>query len=132
MDALAVPQVQPDKGYTLLYLPEEELHELGLLYLHYYLKFQGVPTLFLGQSVPLMYLREALTTVPVAAVASVFTTCPSRDKLRDYVEELRSMVPSNASIHLTGLQLNDALSGPVWPDGVHIHAHMGALKDALV
>lgn len=132
LDALAVPQVQPDKGYTLLYLPEEELHELGLLYLHYYLKFKGVPTLFLGQSVPLMYMREALNTVPVAAVASVFTTCPSRDKLRDYVEELRAMVPQTATVHLTGLQLNDALSGPAWPEGVFIHAHMGALKDALV
>jgi DNA-binding transcriptional MerR regulator len=132
LDALAIPQPAPGEGYTLLYLPEEELHELGLLYLHYYLKFKGVPTLFLGQSVPLMYLKDALTSVPVRQVVSVFTTCPTRDDLRSYVHELRSLVPPQASIHLTGLQLNDALSGPEWPSGVHIHPHLGALKESVV
>jgi DNA-binding transcriptional MerR regulator len=132
LDALAAPQPGLGEGYTLLYLPEEELHELGLLYLHYYLKFSGVPTLFLGQSVPLMYLKDVLTAVPIRQVVSVFTTCPSRDNLRSYIMELRSLVPPKANIHLTGLQLNDALNEAEWPFGVHIHPHLGALKEHVV
>ena len=132
LDALAAPQPGLGEGYTLLYLPEEELHELGLLYLHYYLKFSGVPTLFLGQSVPLMYLKDVLTAVPIRQVVSVFTTCPSRDNLRSYILELRSLVPPKANIHLTGLQLNDALNEAEWPFGVHIHPHLGALKQHVV
>ena len=37
---------------VLLFLPEGEHHELGLLYVHYLLKSQGVKTLYLGADLP--------------------------------------------------------------------------------
>lgn len=37
----------------LLFLPEGEYHELGLLYMYYLLKHKGVRTLYLGANVPL-------------------------------------------------------------------------------
>ncbi len=60
---------------VLLFLPEGEYHELGLLFMHYLLKSRGVNSLYLGSNVPLKdvdyvaklkspdYLYSHLTTV---------------------------------------------------------------------
>ena len=37
----------------VLFLPENEIHELGLLYLNYELVLRGFKTIYLGQSLPL-------------------------------------------------------------------------------
>jgi len=63
------------KTKVLLFLPENEHHELGLLFLNYMLKSRGVKTIYLGANVPLAdvqfvvnikqpdYLYTHLTTV---------------------------------------------------------------------
>jgi len=51
-----VTKVVGDK-LALLFLPEGEHHELGLLYVHYLLKTRGVKTLYLGANVPLADLN---------------------------------------------------------------------------
>jgi MerR family transcriptional regulator, light-induced transcriptional regulator len=60
---------------VLLFLPEGEYHELGLLFMNYLLKSRGIATVYLGSSVPLKdvayivklkkpdYLYSHLTTV---------------------------------------------------------------------
>ena len=46
--------LKPDKQDSyLLFLPEGELHEIGLLMANYLLKAAGKHTIYLGQSVPL-------------------------------------------------------------------------------
>ena len=40
------------KGTYLLFLPEGELHEIGLLFAHYLLKRFGYNVVYLGQNVP--------------------------------------------------------------------------------
>jgi methanogenic corrinoid protein MtbC1 len=47
-----VSQIKSEK-VALLFLPEGEFHELGLLYVYYLLKNQGVKVLYLGADVPL-------------------------------------------------------------------------------
>ncbi len=51
-----VTHLSVDKN-VLLFLPEGEHHELGLLYVHYILKSRGVKTLYLGANVPLKDLE---------------------------------------------------------------------------
>lgn len=69
-----VSQIKSNKT-ALLFLPEGEFHELGLLYVYYLLKTKGVKVLYLGADVPLNdlefivkakkpdYLYTHLTTV---------------------------------------------------------------------
>lgn len=45
-------QVKVDKTF-LLYLPEGEYHELGLLFMYFILKSRGVRTIYLGANVPI-------------------------------------------------------------------------------
>lgn len=46
------PQITNDKSF-LLFLPEGEHHELGLLFINYLLKRRGASTIYLGANVPL-------------------------------------------------------------------------------
>lgn len=48
----SVSQIKSEK-VALLFLPEGEFHELGLLYVYYLLKSRGVKVLYLGADVPL-------------------------------------------------------------------------------
>jgi MerR family transcriptional regulator, light-induced transcriptional regulator len=73
IDSVITP-VKVDKS-VLLFLPEGEYHELGLLFMYYLLKNRGVTTYYLGSNVPLKdveyvvklknpdYLYSHLTTV---------------------------------------------------------------------
>lgn len=45
---------------VLMFLPESELHELGMLFLNYILKNKGYRTIYLGQAVPLADLPRIL------------------------------------------------------------------------
>ncbi|MFB6343920.1 MerR family transcriptional regulator [Saccharicrinis sp. FJH62] len=48
----------PTKKHTfILFLPDEELHELGLLFYNYILRNMGYKVIYLGQSVPLEDLK---------------------------------------------------------------------------
>lgn len=52
LDELPLPT--PDqKPSILLFLPEGEIHELGLLYVHYILRLQGYSTYYLGSNSPI-------------------------------------------------------------------------------
>ena len=53
----AMPRAQSQK-MGLLFLPEGEYHELGLLYVHYLLKQHGVGVLYLGADLPLSDLEH--------------------------------------------------------------------------
>ena len=56
-----------NKTYVL-FLPDNEVHELGLLFLNYELTNKGLHTIYLGQSVPidsLEYLTDFYTILPL-------------------------------------------------------------------
>jgi DNA-binding transcriptional MerR regulator len=60
-DALGLP-AQTSKGTVLLFLPEHEWHELGLLFYNYALRARGFHTVYLGQSVPLTGLKRIISS----------------------------------------------------------------------
>lgn len=53
-------QRRPDARTFLLFLPEGELHEMGLLFHSYLIQRAGHKVIYLGQSVPLRDLQEVL------------------------------------------------------------------------
>jgi len=75
----------------LFFLPEGELHEIGLLFYCYMAKKRGFRTIYLGQSVPLSDLPEMVSKrrVDYLATASV-TTFNGRD-ITDFIRELSSL-----------------------------------------
>lgn len=92
IDQLTVAPKADAKNH-LLYLPSGELHELGLLYLHFLLRKNGQRSLFLGQDVPLEYLKEASDRCHPDVIVSIFTTSPHRDDLENYLHQLGTSHP---------------------------------------
>ena len=74
----------------VLFLPENEIHDLGLLFLNYELIFHGRKTIFLGPSIPLNNMRYLLEIHPNPRFISYLTVAPREisDFIADFEREL--------------------------------------------
>lgn len=72
----------------VLFLPENEIHELGLLYLNYELVLRGHHTIYLGQSLPLNNLNYFLESNREICFITSLTIQPYDDKIEDYFNKI--------------------------------------------
>ncbi|MGH1386645.1 MerR family transcriptional regulator [Kordia sp.] len=79
----------------VLYLPENEIHEIGLLYLNYELQLKGYHTIYLGQTIPIDSLTNVHNFFPELYFISYFTVTPIEDKLEDYLDEFNKQIGFN-------------------------------------
>lgn len=98
-----VSQMKSNKT-ALLFLPEGEFHELGLLYVYYLLKTKGVKVLYLGADVPLDDLEFIVKAkkpdylyTHLTAVANNF----SIEKFMNNIHKKITNIPVIISGHLT-------------------------------
>lgn len=102
IDGLMIPE-GPHR--YILYLPEGEMHEMGLLFAKYILKSRGIQTLYLGQSVPLHDLIEAARLYKPDGLLAFITTPNSSKSIKQYVEALHTEFPKQ-DILIAGSQVN--------------------------
>ena len=57
-EKLQVLQPTNDEKVFVLYLPSNEIHELGLMYLNYEILHHGYRSIYLGESIPLDNLKD--------------------------------------------------------------------------
>jgi DNA-binding transcriptional MerR regulator len=84
--------IKNSKKTYVLFLPENEIHELGLLYLNYELVLRGNQTIYLGQSLPLDNLDFFFKNEQKICFVSSLTTQPYDDKLDAYFREIESLL----------------------------------------
>ena len=82
---------ESSKTYVL-FLPENEIHEIGLLYLNYELVLRGAHTIYLGQSLPLNNLDYFLESDNEICFITSLTIKPYDDKIEDYFKEIDAMI----------------------------------------
>ena len=85
------PPEKTDKVFVL-YLPINEIHELGLLYLQYEITLRGYQSIYLGQSVPIQSLESLLDRFENIIYISYFTIRPSSENLSDYLKEFEKTI----------------------------------------
>ena len=121
-----------DDGKTFaLFLPANELHEIGLLYLAYVLKERGDKVFYLGQSLPKEYLTDLLDNQKVDALVSVFTTNPDFEYLSEYLQDLDDLIKDRSvQVHLTGYQFND-FGRNSYGSNIQIHKTLKELSTAV-
>ena len=90
----------------VLYLPDNEIHELGLLYLNYEILERGYKTIFLGQSVPTTSLSNFQDKSDKIIFVSCFTIEPNHDRVEEYLSEFEKEILSNetSELWITGYQ----------------------------
>lgn len=76
----------------VLFLPENEIHEIGLLYLNYELVLRGFQTIYLGQSLPLKNLNYFLKGDREICFITSLTIQPYDDKIEDYFNEISEVM----------------------------------------
>lgn len=74
-----------------LFLPENEIHELGLLFLNYELVAHGYKVIYLGQSIQLENLKYLSVNHPNLSFVSYFTVEPHKDNLQSYFEDFNAV-----------------------------------------
>lgn len=82
-----------DKVFVL-YLPLNEIHELGLMYLNYEIISNGYRTIFLGESVPTDSLKNILTYFDNPVFLTYMTVEPDKENINDYLKEVHDQVLS--------------------------------------
>ncbi len=87
IDSLSPPD-NPGKKKFVLYLPENELHEMGLLFYTYIIRKAGHTIMYLGQSTPFAGLRDLVERWhPHYLVTGALTTLPF-GKPEDYLRRI--------------------------------------------
>ena len=93
----------------VLYLPMNEIHDLGLLYLHYELLLHGYQSIYLGQSVPVANLNDVQKVYDNICFISYLTVEPSRMSVLEYIETVNNtvLVDTNSELWLLGRKLSE-------------------------
>nr|WP_315165379.1 MerR family transcriptional regulator [uncultured Flavobacterium sp.] len=80
-------QTKTDKVFVLS-LPMNEIHELGLMYLHYEILLNGYKSIYLGESMPIENLKDLKKHFNSIVFVSYLTVQPERDNLDDYIQKM--------------------------------------------
>jgi len=92
-------QVNTNKIFVL-YLPDNEVHELGLMMINYEIISKGHQAIFLGQSVPIESLKDLLSHYDDITFVSYFTIKPEKEDFVDYINDFNSKLLIKDSIKL--------------------------------
>ncbi len=95
----------PDAKTFLLFLPEREMHELGLLFYNYLIKKNGFNVIYLGQSVPFDDLAEVVRIRHTDYLFTYFVAALKQKDIPEYLQRLSKAFPRK-QIFITGIQVN--------------------------
>jgi DNA-binding transcriptional MerR regulator len=84
-------QEQNDMVFAL-YLPYQEIHEIGLLYCNYEILNAGFKTIYLGNNIPLDSLHYILKHHEKVTFLSYFTVEPQQQSISDYLNSFETEV----------------------------------------
>jgi MerR family transcriptional regulator, light-induced transcriptional regulator len=97
----SVNSYAPCDKMALLFLPEGEHRELGLLYLYYLLKCRGIQVIYLGGDVPLKEIEFVAHLKQPDYIFTHLTHIPGRFSIEKFIHQMAQRIPS-ASINISG------------------------------
>lgn len=106
------------KGATILFfLPEGELHEMGLLFYSYMAQKSGYNVIYLGQFVPFQDLISMEQNVEIEFVFTAFVNSFPKETLENYLIRLKDVFRKQ-KVFITGWQLH--MHSPELPRNVKV------------
>lgn len=126
-------RINTSKKAFVLYLPENEIHELGLMFINHELVNRGYQSIFLGFSVPLESLSSLQDYYEEIIYISYFTVKPEKSDIEQYIKDFDKLLISNGSkteLWILGQMLN-ALDLDNLPKGVSAFKSIQSLIDNL-
>ncbi|WP_369999852.1 MerR family transcriptional regulator [Winogradskyella sp.] len=106
-ELIQAKQDNNSKQTFVLFLPENEIHELGLMFVNYQLIEKGYQAIYLGQSIPASNLKDLQNYYDDIVFISYFTIKPNTEDFRKYLEEFDDMLlkKHNSKLWILGRML---------------------------
>jgi methanogenic corrinoid protein MtbC1 len=111
-----LPLVNSSKPALLMFLPEGELHEIGLIFMHYILRSKGIKILYVGANIPLKDIIAIVDATKVACIYCHLTSASEKYPLEKFLTKLTIKLPSMPAI-ISGSLLDRYGKNP--PSGIH-------------
>jgi DNA-binding transcriptional MerR regulator len=89
-----------DKPIFVIFLPENEIHELGVLYLNYLILSNGFRTIFLGQSLQTSSLETLYSYNSKFYFVSYLTVEPNKEEIMPFLKNFHSTLLENRDSRL--------------------------------
>lgn len=106
-ELLQAKNVTKEDKTFVLFLPENEIHDIGLLYLNYEITLKGYKTIYLGPTLPISSLKEMLNYSDNLFFISYFTVEPNKAIIRNYIENFNHEmgIENDYSLWVLGYQV---------------------------
>ena len=130
-ERLQLLEPKPVSKTFVLYLPENEIHDIGLLFINYQLRGKGYHTIFLGESVPMESLTDLLDFFDEITFVSYFTVYPIVQEIPDYIKKFNKLMleKDNTKLFLLGKQLSDIQLDNLYPKTTIFNSIENLIKD---
>jgi len=102
-------ETKPNSKKTfVLFLPDNEIHELGIMFLNYQIVSNNYHCIFLGQSVPMESLADIINYYDDIIFLSYFTIKPLKEEIDDYLKSFSETLleKTDAEFWILGQMLN--------------------------
>jgi DNA-binding transcriptional MerR regulator len=120
-----------DKVFVL-FLPLNEIHELGLMYLNYEILLQGYQTIYLGESIPTESLLDLKKSFEKITFVSYLTVEPNQDEVDAYLVDIHTKLLENTNHELLLLgRMTQFITSKTIPNNIHIFSSIEELSNTL-
>ncbi len=108
-----------------LFLPENEYHELGLIYVNYLLRQAGIRTFYLGANVPTADLEYVVKVKNPSFLYSHLTSVSNKFNMQKFILQLQNNL-KNTPIYLSGSMV--LTYDKSFPKNIHIKESLQEVK----
>lgn len=116
----------------VLFLPDNEIHDLGLAFLNYEILSHGYHTVYLGESVPLDSLESFTSNSEKVIFVSYFTVAPASENVLSYLQEFKDKILDRCSSELWILGcMTKNIKQDDYPENIKIFDEIGQVLKML-
>ena len=132
IERLQLLEPKPISQTFVLFLPDAEIHDIGLLFLNYKLRSKGYHTIFLGESMPMESLTDLLDFFDDVTFVSYFTVYPEAESIPEYLNNFNNLLlkKDTTKLMLLGPKLAEFDSNNL-PEKINIFTSIESLVDQL-
>lgn len=103
---IEMSNAKPHKDKIIFFLPEDEMHELGLLFYSFIARKKGYEVIYLGASVPTSDLVEIQRITNAKAMFSAYVSARVKEELEEMFNHFSDTFPT-LHFYITGLQIKE-------------------------
>lgn len=120
-----------DKVFVL-FLPLNEVHELGLMYLNYEILLKGYQTIYLGESIPTESLLDLKNSFEKITFVSYLTVEPNQEEIDNYLVDIQEQLLKNTKHELLLLgRMTQYISSKTPLNNVYRYSSIEELSNTL-